>query len=84
MSQMAKVVAQAASRALGVLISKYTSHGSLPFAVYSRLCDALVQPILDYGAAVWCTGEFSFINAIQHRACKVFLGVGKSAQQPQY
>ncbi len=47
MSQIAKVVAQAASRALGVLISKYKPHGGLPFAVYSRLYDVLVQPILD-------------------------------------
>ncbi len=78
MSWMAKVVVQAASRALGVLISKYKSHGSLPFAVYSRLYDALMQPILDYGAAVWYTREFSFINTIQHMSCKVFLGVGKS------
>ncbi len=78
MSQMAEVVVQAASRALGVLISKYKSHGSLPFAVYSRLYYALVQPILDYGAAVWGTREFRFINDIQHRACKVFLEVGKS------
>ncbi len=74
---MAKVLTQAASRALGVLISKYKSHGGLPFAVYSRLYDALMHPILDYGAAVWGTGEFSVISAIQHRVCKVFLGVGE-------
>ncbi len=62
---MSRVVAQATSRALGVLLSKYKSHGSLPFAVNSRLYDALVQPILDYGAAVWGTREFSFISTIQ-------------------
>ncbi len=60
MSQIAKVVAQAASRALGVLISKYKSCGGLPFAVYSRLYDALVQPILDYDAAVWGYQEIQF------------------------
>ncbi len=79
MQETAKVVSQAASRALGVLIHKYKSHGGLPFAVYSKLYDGLVQPILDYGAIVWGTQEFSFIKAIQHRAGRVFLGVGKSA-----
>jgi hypothetical protein len=44
-----------------------------------KLFDALVQPILDYGAAVWGVKEYSFINAIHHRACKVFLGLGRSA-----
>ncbi len=73
------MVAQAASRALGVLISKYKSHGGLPFTVYSRLYDALVQPILDNGAAVWGTRGFSVISANRHRACRAFLGVGKSA-----
>ncbi len=39
MSQIAKVVAQTVSKALGVLISKYKSHGGLPFAAYSSLYD---------------------------------------------
>ncbi len=62
-SQLAKMVAQTASRALEVLISKYKSRGGLPFAVYSRLYDAVVQPILDYVVAVWGTREFSVISA---------------------
>ncbi len=72
---MAKVKAQAASRALGMLLSKFKLHEGLPSAVYSKLYDAYIE--------LWCgckgTKESSFIDIIQHRACNLFLGVGKSA-----
>ncbi len=84
MSQMAKVVAQATSRALGVLISKYKSHGSLPFAVYSRLCDAIVQPILDYGAAVWVPGNSVLLMLSNTELAKYSLEWGSLPKQPQY
>lgn len=36
-----------------------------------------VQPIINYGAGVWGTRDFSCINAVQNRACRFFMGVGK-------
>ena len=74
---MAKVVAQSASRALGLLITKCKSMGGLPFPVYTKLYDSLVQPVISYGAAVWGTKSYSCIEAVQNRAMKFFLGTGK-------
>ena len=76
---MAKTVAQAAARALGLLIAKCKAHGGVPHEVFTKLYDSLVQPIIDYGAAVWGATEFSCIHAVQHRACRYFLGLGKYA-----
>ena len=76
-SLTAKHVAQAATRALGLLISKFKTLGGMPFQVYTKLYDSMVWPIISYGAAIWGTKEYFAINAVQHRACRFFLGVGK-------
>ncbi len=49
----------------------------MPYDVYTQLYNALVQPVTDYGTGIWGTKNFSCINSVQHRACHVFLGVGK-------
>ncbi len=74
---MASTAASSASRALGVIISKAKALGGMPFATFSKLYDSMVWPILDYGAAVWGSREFSAVNAVHHRACRFFLGVRK-------
>jgi len=73
----AKMVAQSASRALGLLIAKYKSAGGMPYDVYTKLYDSLVWPVISYGAAVWGHTNFSCINAVQNRAMRFFLGTGK-------
>jgi hypothetical protein len=78
-SEMAKAVAKAASRALGLVIAKYKAHGRIPFRVFTQLYDALVQPIINYGASVCGHHEFSCISAVQHRASRFYLGLGKYA-----
>lgn len=75
----AKAVANAASRALGLVISKFKSAGGLPYSVYTKLYDTIVWPTINYGACIWGTKEYSCINAVQNRACRFFLGVGKYA-----
>ena len=52
----AKLVAQSAGRALGLLIAKFKSLGGMPFDVYSKLYDSLVWPVIAYGAALWGGG----------------------------
>ncbi len=74
---MAKMVAKSAGRALGLLITKCKASGCMPYHVYTQLYDALVQPIIDYGAEIWGTKDFACINSVQHRDCRFFLGVGK-------
>lgn len=73
----AKMVAQSAGRALGLLIAKFKACGGMPYDVYTRLYDVLVQSVINYGAAIWGTKSYSCINAVQMRASRFFLGVGK-------
>ena len=73
----AKIVAQSATRALGLLIAKYKSIGGMPFKVFTKLYDSLVWPVISYGAAIWGTKSYSCINAVQNRAMRFFLGTGK-------
>ena len=73
----AKTVAQAATRALGVLITKFKQNGEMPCATYSKLYLALVHPVLEYGAPVWAYKDYACIKAVQYRAGRFFLGVGR-------
>lgn len=73
----ARTIAQSASRALGLVIAKCKLIGGVPFNVFTKLYDSLVWPVISYGAAVWGCRSFSCINAVQNRAMRYFLGVGK-------
>ena len=76
---MSKTVAQSASRALGLLISKDKYFGGIPFECFTQCYNATVQAIIDYSAAIWGTKSISSINAVQNRACRYFLGLGRYA-----
>ncbi len=52
----------------------------MPYNVYTKLYDALMQPVIDYGAGIWGTKDFSCINCVQHRACRFFLELGNIPQ----
>ena len=67
------------SRALSLLIAKSKTHGGFQYHTYTKLYDSLVWSVISYGAAVWGTKEFSCINAVQHRAIRFFMGLGKYA-----
>ena len=73
----AKQVAKSASRALGLVISKYKAFGGLPFSTFSKLFDSIVWSTINYGAAIWGDREFSCINAVLNRAERFFIGVGR-------
>ena len=73
----AKFVAQGASRALGLLISKCKLASGLPFNVYIKLYDSVVYPVISYGAGIWGCKSYSCFNAVHNRAMRFFLGVGK-------
>ena len=70
-------MAKSAGRALGIVIAKYKSFGGLPFSSYSKLYESIVWSTIRYGTVVWGTKQFSCINALQSRATRFFLGVGK-------
>ena len=72
----AKMVCQAASRALGLLIAKYKTLEGMPFDVHGKLYDAMVWPVIAYGAAVWEDRSYFCIKAVLNREMKFFLRVG--------
>ena len=74
---MAKHVAAAANRALGLLISKHKSFGGFPFRTFSKLYDSTVWSTISYGAAVWGDKNFSCVNAVQNKTIRFFMGVGR-------
>ena len=73
----AKVVAQSAGRALGLIISKCKSVGGVPYDAFTKLYDSMVWPVINYGAPIWGFKVYSCISAVQNRAMRFFLGVGK-------
>ena len=77
-----KIVSQSAGRALGLLMSKDKAFGGMPFECYSKCYDAVVQSVINYGAAIWGSSNFSSIYAVQNRACRFFLGLVRSAPNP--
>ena len=78
MTVMANEVARCAHRALGLLLAKVKAAGGIPLDIFTKLYCGCVQPVIDYGAAVWGQRSFSSINAVQNRAMRFFLGVSKS------
>ena len=74
---MAKAVAKSASRALGLLIVKCKAHGGFQHNIFTKLFDTLVWSVINYGSAIWGTSEFSCISAVQNRAMRFYMGVGK-------
>ena len=75
--KMAKHVCKAVNRALGLVIAKCNVFGGFNFESYSKLYDTMVWSVVNYGAAVWRTRQFSCINTIQLRAARYYMGVGK-------
>ena len=73
----AKSVALSVNRALGLLIVKCKILGGVPHGVFTKLFDSMVSSIVEYGAIICGTRNYSCINAMQNRACRFLLGVGK-------
>ena len=74
---MAKHVAAAANRALGLLIAKHKAFGGFPFRTFSKLYDSTVWSTINYGAAIWGDRTFTCINSVQNKASRFFMGVGR-------
>ncbi len=76
---MARSASKATLRALGLVIARCKAHGGVPFSVFTQFYDILIQPIINYEATIWSHKEFSCISAVQHRASRFYLGLGKYA-----
>jgi hypothetical protein len=74
---MAKAVAKSASRSLGLLIAKCKTNGGFEYSTFTKLFDSLVMSVIEYGASIWGSKDFSFINAVKNKSNAVFYGCRK-------
>ena len=70
-------MAKAGNRALGLIIAKDRAFGGLPFRTFTKLYDKMVWSVISYAAGIWGQKQYSCINAVQNRAQRYFLGVGR-------
>ena len=81
MSYGVSILCESSGRALGSLVAKHISIG-LPFSVYTKLYDSVVVPVMDYSCEVWGFKDYSKCQALQHRAQRTYLGIGKFCPVP--
>jgi len=72
-----KILAAAASRALGSVINKLKICKDLGYGTFSQLYAACVSPVLNYAAGVWGAVQSPALNTVENRAIRCFLGVHK-------
>ena len=70
---------ESASRALGMIISKYKTTKYMGFDTYEKLYQTNVIPVMDYGSEVWGYEKFNKSEIVQNRASRVYLGVHRFA-----
>ena len=73
------ILADSAGRALGGIISKFKNLKDCGFKTFTKLFDAGVIPILNYGAEIWGHGNYPKCDYIMNRAMRFFLGVHRFA-----
>ncbi len=79
---IADILSGAANRALGAIISKYKHINGLGYYIYTKLYNSGVCPFVDYCSEVWVFKQFKQIEAIQHKAIHIVLGVHRYAPLP--
>jgi hypothetical protein len=48
--------------------------------IITKLFDSIVWLVINYGASIWDTREFSAVNAVKIRGMRFFMGVGRYNQ----
>ncbi len=59
------------------MIAKHKALYGMPHAVFSKLYDNFVTPVIEYVAALWGMREYSCISSVQNRALRYFMGCSK-------
>ena len=71
-TECATTLADSAGRALGSVISKFSSFKNIRFSIFTKLFDSTVWPILDYCSSVWSYKKHQYASKIQNRASRYF------------
>ena len=77
--QNSKMVSGAGNRAWCYLINKIQTYRDFNIRSFSRLYEAMILPILNYGCEIWNLKDYKCISDISNRAIRYFLGVHKFA-----
>ena len=78
----ADALAESSGRALGGIIAKFKLLKDVGYKTFTKMFEAGVVPIMDYGAGVWGFGKYPSANVIQNRASRYFMGVHSFAPNP--
>ena len=81
-SETVSALSKSASRALGMIASKYFTHDGFDYQTFTKLFESMVCRIMDYGCEIWGARKRDCMDVIHHRAMRTFLGVGKCAPLP--
>ena len=74
-----KTLGDAGGRALSSIISKFKQFKHIGYNTFSKLYESGVLSILTYGASIWGHDNDKYIQQVQNRAIRYFLGVHKTA-----
>jgi hypothetical protein len=75
----ASVLANSGSRALASIYTKFDKLKGLGFTTYSKLYHTGVAPILDYCSGIWGFQKFGYLDSVQNKAIRFFLGLHRFA-----
>jgi hypothetical protein len=50
------------TKLLGLLIAKCKTNGGFEYSTFTKLFDSLVMSVIEYGASIWGSRDFSCIN----------------------
>ena len=78
----AEKFAEAGSRALGALISKFKDVKNVSYNCFTKLYNACVATVLDNASEIWGFTKSSACEKIQYRAIRYFLGVHRFCPIP--
>lgn len=78
LSVSVRELAKSANRALSAIITKSKFAGGMSLAVFKQLYTSLVEPVLFYCSGIWGHNKYNFVQIVQNRACRYFLGTGKN------
>ena len=74
-----EIYAESGRRALGAIISKLKKNNFMGYSTYTKLYNACVVPVLDYGSEVWGFKPYTKHDIVQNKAMRVYLGVHRFA-----
>ncbi len=80
--QTVEALTASASRSFGRIVNMFRKLQNMGIRTYETLYHSYVEPIMNYGAAVWGYGDYSDPQVLQNRIMRYFLGCHKFAPTP--